>query len=145
MTNPHKGDVGLEVGGRSYTLRYSHLALVKLEKQLDRPMARLLRDFEDHQNMRIGTIVALLWAGLQKHHPEITFEAAADLLDDIEGGAVGAMNVMGEALHKAFNQAPGTKGTNPTMMGNGAGINSSSNTSASATFPTPSGKLPPEN
>ena len=138
MTNPHKGDVTLDVAGKAYTLRYSHSALVKLETQLGKGLMKVMQEMSSPEEMRIGTVAALLWAGLQKHHPSMTLEEATDLLDDIDGGARGAVEVLGEAFERAFN-APGTKGTNPQpSAGNGTGIVSSSTMPVSATTQTPS-------
>jgi Phage tail tube protein, GTA-gp10 len=145
MTNPHKGDVAFNVSGKTYTLRYSHSALVKLEKQLDKGLMKVMQDMTNPDQMRIGTVVALLWSGLQKHHPDMTFEDAADLLDDLEGGTSGAISVIDQAFGKAFS-APGTKGTNPQQKNqNGTGMQSSSSIAASDTILPISGTLPQEN
>lgn len=137
--NPHKGDVALRVGEEDYTLRYSHSALVALERALDKGLLEIMEQIASARDMRLGTVVALLWAGLQKHHPGMSEGDACDLLDDIEGGAAGAVAVIDEAFRRAFN-APGTKGTNPpTSAGNGIGTLSSSSTPALDTTPTRSG------
>jgi hypothetical protein len=144
MVNAHKGDVALEVGGKTYTLRYSHSALIKLEKQLDQSIMRIMQDIGKADEMRIGTLVAILWAGLQKHHPDLSVDEACELLDE-KGDDASVIDVIGDAFQKAFN-APGTKGTNPQQKDvNGTGMNSSSNTSASVTILTPSGTSRPEN
>lgn len=140
--NPHKGDVSFEVAGKNYTLRYSHSALVKLEKQLDKGLMKVMQDMTNPDQMRIGTVVALLWSGLQKHHPEMSFDDVADLLDDMEGGTSGAITIIDQAFGKAFN-APGTKGTNPPQReANGTGTQSLSSTSPSVIPQMSSGKLP---
>lgn len=138
--NPHKGDVLLSVGDKQFTLRYSHLALVKLENIMNKSVPDVLQELQaTGGGVRIGTVVALLWAGLQKHHPRLSYEDAADLLDDIEGGAPGAMVVIGIAFEKAFATS-GTKGTNPPMNG-GAGIGTPSSLTSLVTdiLPTSSG------
>ena len=143
--NPQKGDVEFAVAGKTYTLRYSHSALVKLEKQLDQGLMKVMQDMSSPQQMRIGTVVALLWSGLQKHHPDMAFDDVADLLDDMEGGASSAIEIVGQAFGKAFN-APGTKGANPPQKeANGTGMPSSSSTFLSATDPMISGRSPREN
>ena len=143
--NQQKGDVEFSVAGKTYTLRYSHLALVKLEKQLDQGLMKVMKDMSNPEQMRIGTVVALLWSGLQKHHPDMAFDDVADLLDDMEGGTSGAIGIIDQAFGKAFN-APGTKGTNPPQReANGTGMQSSSSTFPSATDQMISGRLPREN
>lgn len=142
MTNPHRGDVAFSVGAKTYTLRYTHLALVKLEKALDKGIPQIMSEIASAQNLRLGTVVSLLWAGLQKHHPAMTEENVAELLDEIEGGMAGAMMHLDEAFGRAFN-APGTKGTNPPKA-NGTGTVPSPTTSASAMSQTASGMSPHE-
>lgn len=141
MINPHKGDVQFLVGNQEFTLRFSHLALVKLENLLDKNVVEIIGELQSQPSggIRIGTIVALLWAGLQKHHPNITYEKAADLLDDMDGGTIKAMEVIGAAFEKAFN-APETKGTNPTLVNGGQpdGIGTASLLTSSVTVMTPS-------
>ena len=135
-TNPQKGDVEFEAGGKKYVLRYSHLSLVKLEHSLDKGLMQIMADVAKPETMRLGTIVSLLWAGLQKHQPGMTEEQAADLLDEIQDGAAGALAVIDEAFGKAFGTTPGTKGTNPTQKdANGAGTVSSWNSPVTVTTP----------
>jgi Phage tail tube protein, GTA-gp10 len=136
--NPHKGDTELIVGSKQYMLRYSHSALVKLEKQLDKGLVQVLQEMSAPEQMRIGTIVAMLWAGLQKHQPTMSMDDAADLLDDIEGGTATVIATIDEAFRRAFN-APGTKGTNPPQTGNGVGMQSSSTTFPADIIPKNSG------
>lgn len=140
MANPHKGDVPLKVGDRIYTLRYSHLALVKLEDVLGKNLQGIMREIQDAEEMRLGTVVALLWAGLQKHHPDVSRDDAAELIDDISGGMAATIGIVGVAFQKAFGATPGTKGTNPTSKAsNGTGTSSSSSSSATGTMSEPSG------
>lgn len=143
MSNPHKGDFPFEVNGKVYTLRFSHAALVKLEDKLNDGLMSIMKEMMDPAKMRIGRIVAILWAGLQKHHPQMTIDNCADLLDEIDGGASKAVEYIDRAFAKAFNINAETKGTNPPQReANGTGTPSSSSTSALGTSPTPSGKSP---
>jgi hypothetical protein len=144
MTNPHKGDVPFMVGDKTYTLRFSHSALIKLEKSLNKGLFQIMSEISDAEHMRLGTIVSLLWAGLQKHHPGMTEDDTANLLDDMPGGASDAITSVDEAFRKAFN-APGTKGTNPPQAGNGTGMSNSLSTPVTVTTPTLSGTSRPEN
>lgn len=118
MANPHRGDVEFVSGNKTYTLRYSHSALVELENSLNKNLMQIMREVGDIETLRMGTIVALLWAGLRKHHPDVTMEGACEILDDIDGGAREAINFIGDAFQKAFN-APGSRSTNPPIMAMG--------------------------
>ena len=131
MTNPHKGDVSFEAGGKTYTLRFSHLALVKLEQKLDKGLVSVMGEIDewrsDPKKIRLGTVAILLWAGLQKHHPSMTVDEATELLDDMPEGINTAIDLVGQGFDKAFNKAPGTKGTDPQPReGNGTGTQSMS-------------------
>jgi hypothetical protein len=144
--NPHKGDVSFEVNGKTYTLRYSHLALVKLENVLNKGLAQILSELSKPGDMRLGTVLALLWAGLQKHHPGLSEEDASEILDDVEGGIATVMVSIDSAFSKAFGTSPGTKGTNPPQKEvNGSGMTSSSSLSATAMIQKPFGISPHEN
>lgn len=138
--NPHKGDVSFEAGGKSYTLRFSTFALVKLEESLGKSLVEIMNEISRLDTMRLKTVVALLWAGLQKHHPGTTEEDAANLIDDVGGGIAGVMPHINDAFERAFGKSSGTKGTNPTQKpANGIGTGSSSSTPVTATIPMPSG------
>jgi hypothetical protein len=106
--NPHRGDVALHAGDKAYTLRYSHLALVKLEQKLDKGLVQIAAEMSRTVDMRLRTVVVLLWAGLQKHHPEVTEEDAAEILDEIDGGAASAMGAIDAAFSKR-GAAPGRR------------------------------------
>lgn len=138
--NPHRGDVPLQVGAKIYTLCYSHLALVKLENKLDKSVVQIMTEMQNaKENLRIGMVVALLWAGLQKHHPNLSYDDAAGLLDDVEGGAAVVMEVIGKSFEKAF-ATPELKDANPPLNGNaGIGMTSSLSSSVSVIPLTPSG------
>lgn len=140
MVNPHRGDVPFEVNSKAYTLRYSHNALVALERSQGKGLPKIMSELSDAETLSLGKVISFLWAGLQKHHPGLTEEDVGDLLDDLDGGASRATALIEEGLTKAFT-APGTKGTNPPQMGtgNGAGTVSSSSISALDTASTNSG------
>jgi hypothetical protein len=138
MTNPHKGEAEIEISGKVYTLRFGHGAVVSLENRLGKGFVKIMQEMDTPDQMRVGNIVALLWAGLQKHHPNVTMDQCCDLLDEFDGGAMAAYAIVGAAFAKAFD-APGTKGTNPPQAGNGTGTIYSSSTPATVMTPKPSG------
>lgn len=144
--NPQRGDVSFDLSGKTYTLRFSHLALAKLEADQDKSLFQIMTELSSSSSIRINTVISLLWAGLQKHHPEMTREGAAELLDEIDGGAPAMMVHINDAFAKAFASTLGTKGTNPTQREvNGAGMKSSLTSSAAASPQMPSGTLLHEN
>jgi len=131
-SNPQRGDVSFDLSGKTYTLRYSHLALAKLEADQDKSLFQIMTELSTPGSIRINTVISLLWAGLQKHHPGMTKEDVAELLDEMDGGAPAMMIHVNEAFAKAFASTLGTKGTNPTQREvNGAGMKSLSSMSVS--------------
>lgn len=136
MANRHRGEFEFTAGDKTYTLQFSHQALIRLEEKLDKSLLTIINAFQawstDPASMRLGMIRDMLWAGLQRHHPEMSPGDVADLLDDIEGHAAGAVEILGTAMTRAFD-APKTKGANPppaTAVTNGTGTNSGSSGSA---------------
>ncbi len=147
--NPQKGDVPFEAGGRKYTLCYSHRALVLLEEQLDKGLVKIIKEVDgwrtNPDDIRLGTVCSMLWAGLQKHQPDMTIDDATAILDDLDGGVATAIDLLGEGFQKAFN-ASGTKGTNPPKRAeNGTGMSSSSSMPVSDIGQMTSGTLRQEN
>ena len=146
-SNPHKGDVDFKLGDKQYTLRYSNLALIKLEEITNKGLFQIMTEMGKPESLRLGTLCALLWAGLQKHQPTITLDQTADLLDEFDGGTAEVVTLIDKAFSKAFSQTLGTKGTNPTSMaeGNGIGMASSWNSPVTDSIPKASGTSPRKN
>jgi hypothetical protein len=141
MANPHRGELAFEAAGKTYTLQYSHDALVELEQELDRGIIGIINELQswtkEPERIRLSWIRALLWAGLRKHHPDLDLLAAGELITDA-GGIGEVVNLAGEGLGRAFS-APETKGARPRKRPNGTGIDSTSITSVSATTESGSG------
>jgi len=132
MANPHKGELTFEADGKTYTLQYSHDALVELEEQLDRGIFSIIREIErcssNLELVRLGMVRAIFWAGLHEHHPDLDIKAAGELMTKA-GGLLKVLSLASEGLVRAFG-APETKGSRPPKrMENGIGTSSSSTTS----------------
>jgi hypothetical protein len=117
MANPLRGEVDLQVGEKTYTLRLSINAIAEVETLLDKGINEILSTL-DPQNARIGTLRAILWASLQEHHPEITLLDAGDLIGDV--GAENAGPIIGDAIKAAF-PAPDGKPRPPKAAKVGTG------------------------
>lgn len=126
MANPHKGEVALAAAGATYMLVYSADALCQLEDLLGRGIidisleimswgpkldaeGRPLPETPDAalkrvQAIRMTTVRALLWAGLQEHHPDVDLKAAGTLMI-AAGGLDGVMPKIGAAFALAFPEA----------------------------------------
>lgn len=99
--NKHRGEVELKAGDKTYVLRYTTNALVRLEDELGKPATVLGDSFREAR--------ALFWAGLLHAHPEITVEQAGEIMDEV--GLTEAVQKAGEALRLAFPNA--VKQVNP--------------------------------
>ncbi|CAN5480752.1 hypothetical protein BH10PSE7_BH10PSE7_15500 [soil metagenome] len=77
-------DRQIEVSGRSYTLRYSLKAMAALQDHYGlASIDEVAQHLSDANRMGVNDIVALIWAGLRTHHPEVTQEQTLDLVDEL--------------------------------------------------------------
>lgn len=97
---PALADRQLEAGGRVYTLRFSVRAMAALQDHYG--VASFNDVAERLQNVAAigaGDLVAIVWAGLRTHHPEVTKDEVLGILDEI--GPAGVLAVTGEAFAAA--------------------------------------------
>lgn len=70
MANSHRGDFAIELDGKQFTLRFTLNALAALEGDLKcSNMTKMLSVFTE--DLGFVQIRALLFRGLQFHHPEL--------------------------------------------------------------------------
>ncbi len=103
MANPHRGQVAIEAGGKTYTLKFSTNAICEAEAVSGgRSFGHLCDGIAavDFRAMR-----ALLWAGLKQAHPEMTLDLAGNLLDEVEPLEIGAK--LNEAIELAYPKTSG--------------------------------------
>lgn len=97
MAKPSLQDVGVTIGGRSLTLRYSIRATLALKERWG-----LEHDREVQARMAkpsMSDFIDIFWAGLRTHHPEITPDDVLGILDD--AGADGMADAVAQALEAA--------------------------------------------
>ncbi|TGE31330.1 hypothetical protein [Desulfosporosinus sp. Sb-LF] len=89
---------------KTRNLSYGMVALMKIEKKLGKPFAKL--DFENE--MTYEEIANILWAGLSHEDPTLTPEKVAELIDEYSDIQT-AVEAMGQAMQDAFGSknAPG--------------------------------------
>ncbi|RZJ01815.1 MAG: hypothetical protein EON90_02060 [Brevundimonas sp.] len=141
MANKAKGEAGVEIGGKTYTLVFNVNALCEVEYILDKSTDRILEALTHSPPLNV--VRALLWGGLRQHHPDLDLIAAGDLIEQMGGGGV-ALQKIGEALQSAFPDAPeGAETANPRKgAAAGTGRRSSSRGSPPNKTRKPSGGQP---
>lgn len=133
MANKVIGEVSFKLGDKDYTMCFNNDALVQLEDQLDRGIVAITTEMQkwskEPERVRLKWIRAMLWAGLRKHHPNMTIEQAGELIDNSNGGDM--MSVITDAMQKAFGDSE-MKEARPM---NGAGLNTTGSDSSQITSP----------
>jgi hypothetical protein len=118
MANAERGEAGLVLGDKTYTLRLSNNAQCELEALFGgEPIGEILA--------RLATggrtvIRASLFAALREHHPKMTLADAGELMD-VDAVAVG--KALSLAIELAFPEVTG-KTENPPTASGGAGTSS---------------------
>ena len=83
MANPIKGEVLVQVAAGEFTLAYTLGALSALEGRFDgRPFQDVLKELSG-DSVPVDTVIAVVWAGLKKHH-HLSLDEAADLVSLVE-------------------------------------------------------------
>lgn len=111
MANPLKGEVDMQVGEATYTLALTIHEIIKIEDLLDIGILEIQEWFNDRSKIRAGNMRAMLWAALQRNHPEITLEAATDIM--AAAGLVPVVVKLGEAIQASFPKAEKAATENP--------------------------------
>lgn len=146
MANRVIGEASFDLGGKKYTLCFNNDALVQLEDQLDRGIVAITSEVQlwtkEPERIRLKWIRALLWAGLRKHHPNMSIEDAGELIEQSDATTV--LNAVGDAMQKAFGSSVETKSDRPTngASSTGTGTGSSQTSLVSDTPLKASGSLP---
>ncbi len=93
MANPHRGEVALVAGDKTYTLVFTINALCDIEEA--HPGVNILSDFSKLSNIRY-----LLLAGLAARHPETKKADAGNILQ--EAGFQSVQVAVAEALQRGL-------------------------------------------
>ena len=99
MGNPHRGEATFEVDGKQYRVRFSWNAAAVYEETAGRPLSDALLDVA-RERFSAKSLRAMLWAGLQDEHEDVTLKDAGRLIDKM--GRKEAQRVMGVALRYFF-------------------------------------------
>lgn len=108
MANPHRGQVPLVAGDTTYTLCLSTNALCELEDITGETVTQVTEKLNG-AGASMKLIRALVWAGLQDHHPDVDVKAAGKIIS--QAGMVACMEAIGKAFELAL---PAVGGDHPT-------------------------------
>lgn len=97
MANKHKGEVALEYGGATYSMRLDFNALAEFEEAIGGDVNALVV-LQNPQGLDAKKTRALFWAGLKQCHPDMTLERAGLILS-------ANMHKLGDAMGAAFPEA----------------------------------------
>lgn len=122
MTNPLKGEITFEAGGKTYTFKIGTAAHLAIEAKTKTPLHRYLSK-EALAAWGVTELMLFFSAGLLRAHPSLTERDVAMLLDEI--GFDRAGEIVGQALVLAFGEADKTA-ANPTppKANDGIGLHS---------------------
>jgi hypothetical protein len=113
MANPLRGEASFKAGDQSYTLAYDINALCEAEDASGLPIGELLGHLETGASLKV--LRAVIWAGLQRHHPCGLIEAGEII-------AAATTKIAADAMRKALAGAfPASEGAtkNPRKAADG--------------------------
>lgn len=113
MANPQRGEAGVVVGGKRYTLRPTFDSLCELEELTDKPFDQILAGV---QQGRVSGLRAVLWCLLQDQHAK-EFPALKDASAWIDklGGVQKALEVVQEVMGANVDEEETAKASDPPI------------------------------
>lgn len=78
----------LTVDGKIYTLKFDFQLMANLELELHAPWKEIAANLNDISKLGMSDWLAMFFCALRPHHPEMSLEAAGDLMDAAGGLAV---------------------------------------------------------
>jgi hypothetical protein len=102
MPNPLRGETTFEANGKEYRVRFNWNVAAEYELPAGRPLSVGVQEILDGK-VSARSLRAMLWAGLQENHPEVSLKHAGEMLGAI--GVKKGLDVMLEAV-QYFYPAP---------------------------------------
>lgn len=96
MANRQRGELEIDLGGRSYTLKLSLNSMCEMEGASGRPFPQIVTQVARGS---LTDLRAFLWAALREHHPDLTIQAVGDLIEKA-GGLEGLAKTMTELVNR---------------------------------------------
>ena len=97
IMNPFRGEFTFEALGQKWTMVLDMNALAAFEAETGKKALQVIDEMADENNVpSITELIALCWAGLQRHHPDATTAIAGDILSECPEAVMGGItNSMG--------------------------------------------------
>ena len=83
-------DRRIEIGGETYTIRVSIKFFLALQERWDLPDDQAVRAAIPDKAKNMRGMVDVVWAGLQTHHGQLSWDDVLAMLDTADMGAVAA-------------------------------------------------------
>lgn len=124
MANPHKGEVGFKVDGKSYKLSFSANAICNLEDELGKTMAELGEVFADPKLLRMKDVRTMFVIAFDDAQDDPEAQAVAlSLFKELD--PPDALDIVVKAFNKSFgvdeNQSGSANPQTPGAAANGTG------------------------
>ncbi len=85
MANSFLGEISIEHDGETYVLRCDFNAMAAFEEKTGQNALEAFAALEGGGQLKVSDLIAMMWAFLQRHHPEASQQFAGDLLSaDVE-------------------------------------------------------------
>lgn len=78
MANPHRGEVGIEIGGKERILKYDMNAIAEMEEHLG---ASVMSIFDGGGNVGLRQIRALLYFGMKGGDQSLTLKKVGEMCE----------------------------------------------------------------
>ena len=115
MANPHKGDVDLVAGDKTYRLRLDINAIAELEDHTGKGINQIAEELADPSTMRITLARAVFWGATRSTHPEMTVKEAGEVMT--EAGFQSAIDAINTAFVRAFPAVEASDSGRPRKAG----------------------------
>lgn len=131
MADRMKGGVTLKLSdGRTLTLEYDFDGLIALEEAAGMRMPEVYAELQRLEKTKGSPSLrlsrAIIFGGLQQHHPEMTLKEAGDLILKEAGAIDTAMKAMAGAHGPADGEGPPADGDQGPTRSSGAGTGETS-------------------
>jgi len=109
MANPHRGEVDIEIGGETWTLRLTLNAMCEIEEQTGKGLPEIVNILQHGKAGGFSGMRAIVCAAARSNLPDLTPEMIGEMID------ISDMQKIGHAINQLVSRsAPdGTGDENP--------------------------------